>query len=188
MSMKAYLSAPPESFRELVFKADDGRWYFKDIPENKRRNTVYAIGHNLENSNTLMQKIKYTENGVMCDYLAYRLIYWLETGEWPQRVRIKDKDKPLDFNNLQGVNTDYSDTENTDLNGIHTYETLTKGRRYQSRLKWNGKNYYLGTYGSLVEAKIAAIKCRQLMFPEQRDELTKQLVRLVKNVVQGKQL
>ncbi|ELQ8980647.1 hypothetical protein R3B00_001309 [Klebsiella pneumoniae] len=188
MTMKAYKSAPPESFRTLVYKADDGRWYFKDIPENKLRNKFYALGHNLELSNIRTQKVKYTVDGVMSDYLAYRLIYWLETGEWPDHVHIKDKDKPLDFDNLEGVNIDYSEPENEDKQNIHSYETITKGRRFQARLKWSGKNYYLGTYGSLVEAKIAMIKCRQLMFPEQKDDLNKQLVKLVKNVVQGKQL
>lgn len=184
--MKAYKSAPPESFRTLVYKADDGRWYFKDIPENKLRNKLYPIGHNLKNKYHLLQKIKYTENGVMNEYLSQRLIYWLETGEWPECVRVKDKDKPLDFDNLEGVNIDYSNPDDSDLNSIHSYDTISKGRRFQARLKWNGKLYYLGTYSSLVEAKIAAIKCRQFLFPEQKEMLTKQLVKLVKNVVQGK--
>ncbi|HDG7833290.1 TPA: hypothetical protein PCJ90_001358 [Klebsiella quasipneumoniae] len=186
MSMKAIKSAPPESFRELVFKAEDGRWYFKDIPKNKLRNLTYAIGHSLEVSNPQLQRVKYSENGSKGDYLTTRLIYWLETGKWPHIVRIKDKEKPLDFDNLEGIDIDFSDPNQTDLMNIKEISTKTKGKRFETAIRWEGKQRYIGTYDSLIEAKIASIKVRILLSPEQKDVLTTQLIKLVKNVVQGK--
>ncbi|HHB8424201.1 hypothetical protein [Klebsiella pneumoniae] len=180
MSGKQKIAIPPDHFRDLVYKNEDnGRWYFKDIPENARRHKLYAIGHSLEGTS---QNIKI--DGMQ--YKAKRIIWWLETGECPRVIQKIDEDKPLDFCNLFASSEREQKVSSNGAKNIQVRKTKSGVLRYQARIKIDRKDYCVGTYSSLIEAQVATIKFRQILFPNLHDKLNKQLVKLIRNHIMGK--
>ena len=157
---KAYLPAPPESFRELVYKAGE-RWYFKDIPENKQRHhKEYGLGFKPNLKPAVRPSLSIGEQR----YGVARLIYWLETNEWPDEVTYVDcNHQNLNASNIVAV-TDRS------LNHRRRYHDSsvrknTIGNTWSATLKINKKNIYIGGYPTKELAQIAIWRVKEAINP-----------------------
>lgn len=178
--------APPDSFRELVYKAGE-RWYFKEIPENKKRqNRADAIGYNSKNKTNCRSAIRI--DGFK--YLVARVIYWLETNEWPVNVGFKD-----------GDHTNYSPSNliptcGRDVN-LRRSENMSvyKNRcgRWEARVNINKKNIFIGTYETRDLALIASWRVREALYPgvcpppekELKNAVLTEMVNMLKSVIDG---
>lgn len=157
---KAYLPAPPDSFRELVYKAGE-RWYFKELPENKQRhNKEYGLGFKPDLKPSVRPSLSIGEY----KYSVARLIYWLETGEWPDEVTYVD----CDYQNLNASNiiavTDKS------LNHRRRYHDSnvrknTSGNTWNAYVKIKGKQINIGGYATKELAQIAVWRVKEAINP-----------------------
>lgn len=151
--------APPESFRELVYKAGEC-WYFKDIPENhKRKFRDYAIGYSPANTTGCRPSIRI--DGVK--HLTSRVIYWLETGDWPEEVAHKD----YDYRNLRISNLMPCTTQLTVLRRSTNYSVRKerKCNKYNARITIGKKTIHIGNYDTRELATIAAWRVREALYP-----------------------
>ena len=132
-------------------------------PDELRDYLYYEDGH-IYRTDTKARVGCLNGNGYFCftyqrrTYLVHRLIYWLHTGEWPQVVDHKSRNKTDNhIENLQAA----TQTQNAFNNTLRTDSTTgytgveKRGDRYNVSIKIDGKRYYLYGYKSLEAAALA---------------------------------
>lgn len=158
--------APDRSFRNLVTR-DGDRWYWKDIPENNRRNKDFPLGVASEKTRKHYLRLWIGDR----EYMAHRVIYWLHTNEWPEVVdHIDGNPRNNAFSNLRG-GSQQQNMANLRIKKERTHNLnprrLKDGSiRYSPTIKFMNKVFYCGSYDTEHDALIASLFIRRVLHGE----------------------
>lgn len=156
--MSAYNpTPPPDELRDIIFY-QDGNIFFTDaaLRANHRRHEN-AIGHKRKQDG--YKETYITVDGVKRRYYVHRLIYWLNTGEWPQIVDhingIKDDNR---IENLRASNiteNHFNSTKRKNKNTLYRGVMETGDGFYRVCISIDKKQRFFYGYRSALAAAVA---------------------------------
>ncbi|EOG8337660.1 HNH endonuclease [Salmonella enterica subsp. enterica serovar Bredeney] len=153
MPILTNLTPPPDEVREMIYYHNGNIYWFPEY--RKGRRTDRPIG-NVDTDG--YRRTTITVDGVTRSYKVHRLIYWLNTGEWPEVVDHKDRKKDNNlFENLKASTT----LENNQNKGMQKNNTtgykgvsFSKGYWY-IKIGYNGKVFTKWGFKSAESAALA---------------------------------
>lgn len=152
--------APPESARELFYKGECGNWYW--VNEYKRKHKGKPIGYSEAKSSDYRS---FMIDGVR--YYAHRVVYWLETGEWPEYVDHIDRNpRNTHPSNLRAASSVVNARNATrPLRAVGTGHKRKDGAHsYRVHIYENDKPVYVGTFYTEAEAIFATKFARSAVY------------------------
>lgn len=155
--MRTRLDAPPEELRDLLTYRDGSLfWKHEHVGKGNRKPVDVPLG-TLSSGGYLTIKIK--SDGVKRSYLVHRLIYWLNTGKWPEFLDHRDRNKLN--NNIENLR-EVTAIENQA--NRHAPVTNTTGyvgvwpspdRGYIAGITFQSKRYAISGYDTAEKAALA---------------------------------
>jgi len=116
--------------------------------------------------------LEWTENSVRIRHPAAIIIWFIQTGEWPQSEVDHENRIPLDnrWENLRAA-TRSEQTQNRERRKPLPLPigVAQKGKRFQAAIAVNKKWRYLGTFDTADEAHEAYLKARRDLHPRRPD-------------------
>ena len=164
MTIKA--KSIPDIIKELV-EFRDNDYYWKDIPENKRRKLKHLPIADCTHNKVIGSNYKI----IRLDdemYPAHRVIHFLHTGEEPEVVDHIDGNKANNhYSNLRSFNRGMNRRNN--VNQKHNSYGVSNHRKngYFVRVKLNNVNQNVYGFHNKEDALFYSLAIRGLMFPGQ---------------------
>ncbi len=162
MKSKKLLSAPSDWLKEtLIYDASSGYLYWEPEDEaNKRKNNKHLpIGFN---SKTKFPLVDLEGN----NHSLHRVIYWLNTGEWPDIVMHKDGNTRNNrMDNLYPLTFSEHRTQSKDKGNIWEWVSTKGVKTYHSRVVIGKKSYQLPPQNNKIDALYQAWKIRDILYP-----------------------
>ncbi|WBM71937.1 hypothetical protein OH773_06765 [Buttiauxella sp. WJP83] len=161
------MNKPDEGLKELLTIGEDGYFYWKSIPENKKRIAKLGCSKVGANRTTGFTDITYKAKA----YKAHHVMYWFVTGEWCENVFIDSEDKTdYRFKNLKDIDKSsvQTITHPKRFNKIKVttiYNKTRKCNRYKAQVSLGGKTRYIGLFDTEDEAIFATWKVKDLLYP-----------------------
>ncbi|HAV9873771.1 TPA: HNH endonuclease [Escherichia coli] len=147
---------PPEIIREIIFYRDGEIYYTPEYLKDHPRCKSGALG-SVDKAD--YKSFAFYLNGKMRKFYVHRLIFWLNTGEWPETVDHIDRNRlNNNISNLRAAtikenssNRISNPRSNTPFVGVH--KTIKDG--YRLCVNINGKQYTINGYKTPEAAALA---------------------------------
>ena len=103
-------------------------------------------------------------------FAAHRLVWLIETGKFPELFidHIDGNKLNNQFSNLREVtgkqNNENKGAQSNSKTGVRGVSFVTRLKKYKAQIQHNGKNHYLGMFGTLQEAESAYLAAARTMF------------------------
>lgn len=137
---------PPDGLREIIYHEDGKIYYLPQAKQQYSRAKGKELGYIRKDG---YRRILVTCEGERRSYLAHRLVYWLDTGEWPPLVnhknRIRSDNRPDNLEPCTERQNGQNNTLRTDNKSGYT-GVLKNGNRWRVQFSIDGKRFYVDGY------------------------------------------
>lgn len=158
---------PPDELRDRIYYEDGQIYWNPDELAKDRRKKSEPLGYEVGRSGYVGVGFR-GEDGNR-KYYIHRLVYWLNTGEWPEEIDHLDGDKANNhISNLRpATRKQNSQNKNKQSNNTSGYVGVTfLTGKYRAQIKIDGKYYASYGYETAEAAAVARDILTKLFYGE----------------------
>ncbi|EPV4171452.1 HNH endonuclease signature motif containing protein [Salmonella enterica subsp. enterica] len=146
MAKQYRIDPPPDELRDLIHHIDGKIYYLPAAKQPYSRAKGKELGFIRKDG---YRNLMITCNGERRQYLAHRIVYWLDTGEWPPILNHKNRNR-LDNHpeNLEPcTNAENCQNNTIRIDNSSGYTGVVKnGNRWRVQFSIDGETFYYDGY------------------------------------------
>lgn len=147
---------PPDELRELIHHVDGKIYYLPAAKQQYSRAKGKELGFIRKDG---YRNIMLTAAGERRHYLAHRIVYWLDTGDWPPILNHKNRNRldnrPENLEPCEWSENCQNNSIRSDNTSGYTGVMQTPDGKYKVIFNIAGKQYRINGYESLNAAALA---------------------------------